>query len=342
MKLSCVTDVYQGLAAAREILIRSTIVGIVVWRVMFSGELDFHSANSLQAGQNPPGLNFNTEKSSSADELAQLAAAVQANPSDLAARGTYAQALYRAGNLPEAWLQLLAGYQLDPNHSGMIRGIQDLVAEFTKRDLFTVGVPAETLTGVLGEPHQVVEMPWGKRFVYAFMAADFRQDKLHEIIDLRGVTKIVFEPTEIVAVDLDGRGWSTGYREKTKASSKTMLFVPGESVSNWNEMITVERIIGGTKAGSMEEIANLAIKQMSQSFPQSQQLLIEVSEESAIIAFEGIGPQGQTTIHQLVRLLRGPEDIHRIAYSLRSDTKPSVETQKKWLEIFQSAKLRTL
>ncbi|HMO15995.1 MAG TPA: hypothetical protein PKD64_18445 [Pirellulaceae bacterium] len=320
MKKVSVTN-FLGIKAA-------LISGILVfyWPQIMSAQIESQTSNQVQL----------------AERLPELAAAVAARPDDLSARGSYAQALFLLENLPAAWEQLSAGYQIDPNHSGMVQGVQQVFRSFAQQGLFTVGTPQQTLIDVLGSPHQSIDMPWGTRLVFAYLAVDLRADRIHEIVDLRGITETAFRPTEIVTVDLDGRGWQVGFREKTKRSVTAMYYLPGESPRQWQEMVTVERLIEGVAVGTLEEISTLMIQQIKSANPECKELLLETNDDSLIVAFEGLGQTGQPRTHQLVRLFRGQKDIHRLAYSIKGEEPPPREIQLKWLEIFQSAQLRTI
>ncbi len=278
-----------------------------------------------------------------APTLQELAKSVEAEPDSADARGSYAQALFQVGNIPAAWEQLLVGYQIKPNHTGVLRGLEHLMFSLKHRRLFDVGTPESTLIDVLGEPNKVVDMPWGNRLVYAYMAFDCRDGKIHEVIDLRGASEALFRPTEFLDVQLDGRAWRVGVREKSKQSSSAQYFIPGQSIEDWQEMIQVERFLDAAVLGKMEEITRVAIEQivsLKKDVERAKHQIIEVTEDSSIVAFEDIGPVGRPKVHQLVRFFRGPVDVHRLTYRVKSEEPPSREVQEKWLRIFQSAALK--
>jgi hypothetical protein len=195
--------------------------------------------------------------------LADWEAAVKANPEDISARANYAQTLFQSGSLPAAWEQLMAAYKIDPSHAGIAKGTSMMVQVFAQRDLFTAGIPKDSIKGLLGEPREVVELGSNKdRWVYAHIAIDFREDRFHELIDLRGLTEDSFRPTETVNVDLDNSGWRCGHRRRNKGNTVAMYYTPGESYGNWTQQITVERILSGGKLGTIEQTRDFVIKQV--------------------------------------------------------------------------------
>jgi hypothetical protein len=123
------------------------------------------------------------------------------------------------------------------------------------------------------------------------------------------VAASTFSFADWVAEELSSRMWRVcrffGWRVK-KRQSLAMLFLPGESIAEWTEMVIIERIVGTSRAGTMDEITQQAMTQIRRAAPRSRQHLIEVSKESASIAFEDLGPEGEVTTHQLIRLVRAP------------------------------------
>ncbi len=278
----------------------------------------------------------------SLDELSQqlpkLKANAEAAPNDVAALAQYAMALYRLGNVPEAWTQLRAAYQVEPAHSGIQRGIETVFKNLEKRGVFGVGVPSETISGILGEPDRQIELTGRTRYAYAFYGIDFQNDRIHEVVDLRGATNALFLPTETITVNLDGRGWRCGMRKKAQKNSSASFFLPGESASEWTEQVEIERILGAAAIGTCEKIAELLIGQIKQVQPKAQAKILESTEDSIILTtmIPGIGPE--PTRYQLIRLMKGPQDLHRLAITIKTG-EPTQAFQQRWLEIFKAAKL---
>jgi hypothetical protein len=274
-------------------------------------------------------------------KLSGLEEAVQTNPNDIAARANYAMALNQLGNLPAAWTQLMAAFQLSPSHGGIAKGIEAVWAQFAQQGLFTVGIPAASVEGLLGKPSQTIALKSGPRWVYGFYAIDFDAAGLHETIDLRGASEALFRPTEIVSVDLDGRGWRVGSRTKSANHSTALLYIPGENTANWNEQIEIQRILGGAATGTPRDIAEKMATQIKAAVPQSQTKILISTDDSVTIAVTLTAPQTGESRHQLIRLFLGPTDVHRLAYTVKG-AEPSRETQMKWFEIFQAAQLESV
>ncbi len=290
------------------------------------------AGESDSSGKRPPNGNV-------VADLGALKSAVDSAPDDVGARAQYAQALFKVGNLPESWLQIVEARKLAPKHAGIAKGLSVIFAGFEKRGVFSVGVPAESVEALLGACDKKIDLGNGRqRLVYAFMGVDLKAGRVHEVIDLRGATKELFEPQEIVSVDLGNGGWRCGYRKKYRGHSSAFYFVPGESVGDWSKEFIVERILGGAKIGSIDEIVNRMMKQVSGRVPSAKQTVLGRDADSALIAMMIPGVEGGEAQHKLVRLMKGPVDLHRVVFVLKGDA-PGPEIQQKWAAILRSAKL---
>lgn len=277
-----------------------------------------------------------------AERLPQLEAATNDNPLDVAARANYAMALYQIGNIPRAWTQLRVAGKVDPKHAGVAQGMAAVFAKFTLMGVFTVGVPPETVTGLLGEPDEVVELGESRqRYVYSFYGIDFQEGRLHEVVDLRTATEAMFRPKEIVSADLDGRGWRCGSRTKGDGQVTALYFLPGELSSNWTEQVEVQRIMGAAGIGTIKQITEKLVAQVKTAHPNMEYQILDTRDDSVIIALELPGSAEFAKRHQLVRLFIGELDVHRLAYTLKVD-QPSQETQTRWLAIMKAAKLEAV
>ena len=64
-----------------------------------------------------------------------------------------------------------------------------------------------------------------------------------------------------------------------------------------------------------------------------------IDETSAIVAFVYPAAEGIEKQHELVKIMKGPVDLHRISYTLKIE-EPSRETQMTWLGIFEATSLK--
>ena len=278
-----------------------------------------------------------------AKRLPELQAAVDANPNDVTALNSYSMALYQAGKLSDSWAQLLKAYQLQPYHGGVVRGLETCFAEFEKRGVLAANTTRENLEAVLGKPERTVDMLLlrRERLVYAFVAVDLVSNRVYEVIDTRGATNALFEPKEELIVDLKSAGLFCGYRKKSKASSLSKYYPANQAITEWTESVEVERILGAATVGSPAQIVDIMMAQIKQQHPDATHSVLKGDDKSIVVGAE-IPARPEYKFekrYQLIRLLKGTDDVYRLAYTLKSDQLPA-ETEAKWLELIKSATLK--
>lgn len=275
--------------------------------------------------------------------LPETSQAAEANPDDLGALLRYAMVLFKVKNYPEAWKQLRSARKIAPRNLGVARGTDALMNAFTTLGIFTVGVPKETVKAILGEPTENVELGDERdRWVYGHWGVDFKQGRVHEIINLLGATEALFRPTETIGVDLDGRPWRTQLRRKQKGRATAFLLLAGETVSEFTEQITIERYLGASALGTIKEIAEKTVADEVAATPGAQVRVLEIEDSSAYLISEAPVDEDASDgskAYRLIRLIRADKDLHRLQYLVKSSTPPDQETQRKWLGIFKAAKL---
>lgn len=272
-------------------------------------------------------------------KLGQWIAAVDNNPKNPLARTTLAMAQYRVGNTPAAWRQLVEANKLAPNTVGIERGLGVVFAAFRDQNIFTVGVPQETIESLLGEPDQKVDLEdKKKRYVYAFYAVDFAEGRVHRTADLRVPkgSQPGKNSTEIVKLDLP-LSWICIYRHNT-ATTSTAVFVPaGQSMSQWKAKFEIRRFKGVASQVTVKSVVDQMSRQILAAHPESKQNVLESDDDSAIVTNRIPASEGVDTQFQLVRFLLGKDDVHRIGVYMKKD-KLAEEIQQTWLKIFRDAK----
>ena len=180
-----------------------------------------------------------------------------------------------------------------------------------------------------------------QRLVYGFLAVDLVSNRVYEVINSRGASNILFEPKEEVSVDVRGQGLFCGFRKKSKTSSLSKYYPLKQSMTEWTESVEIERILGANKVGSLEKMVQIMMEQIKKQHPDASHKVLE-SDDNSVIVGVVIPARPEFKFdkrYQLIRLMTGADDVHRLAYTLKSDQLPS-ETEKKWLEFIKSATLK--
>jgi hypothetical protein len=245
----------------------------------------------------------------------------------------------KEGKFSKAWPLYAKSHKLGNESKQLVGGIDRCMSRFANVGLFEVGITEEKVFQILGEPHQKVDLKTRQRWVYGSWAVDFRSEKLHEIIDLKGVTKDLFLPTETISVDLlDGREWETQFRERRKGHAIAYLY-PEKYTRDWTSQVTMERMLY-RESLSAEQFAQEQIDREAKRYPNSNHKVLLKDDSSMTFASEIPIRDDGTSLHKLSRVLKGPKDFHVITYTIRSKDAPTMDTQKMWLQIFQAATLQ--
>ncbi|MEL7497277.1 MAG: hypothetical protein AAFN77_06670 [Planctomycetota bacterium] len=273
--------------------------------------------------------------------LGRWMAAVEAEPKNVKAKVVLAMAQYKLENTPAAWRLLVESYQLDPREAGAVTGMRNVALKFRKMGVFTVGVPPETVQGILGEPTSTVKLSGnGNRFVYGFFAVDFLDGRLRRTVDLIGTKAIMFEPAHIVTLGLPP-GWNCADRHVDRSTSRAIYLPAGQTVSNWTEQFDLQRFVFQQEITIPQAVA-LMKKSLERSYPKMESKTLVSDETTSIVANVLPDADPAQTRHQLVRFMKsGDNEIHRIAITVISEEQPDEKTQQQWLKIFQAAELKS-
>jgi hypothetical protein len=269
-----------------------------------------------------------------------IMAAVAKDPKNHQLRAQLATKFYEASDIKNAWQQMRIAASLDPKNQQYAGALVAVLADLENAGTFSVGVTSETLQKDLGPPDEKVDMGNKKvRYLYSVLGVDLIDGAIVDLIDLRNATQALFEPTEVVALDLDGREWSVGFRKREEGLVMENWFLDHESPTNWTEQFSIERLLDVSEEGSATELANFMINAMKAGDENVVGKILASDEESATVSLEIPIGEG-AAIHRLIRLIKGPKDVHRVAVSLVK--RPDEATQKKWFAMFQKAYLKPI
>ncbi len=279
--------------------------------------------------------------------VAAMTKVVELMPEDMDLRYQLAMCLLRADRMPEMWQVLRAAATKDPQHPKIGQALVSYWKMFDEQGLFNTDETIDQVQRVLGKPDQVAKGPNRDRYVYGFLAIEVLRDsrQVHQTIDLRGLTGAHFNPTEIVTVDLDGRGREVGHRTMNRQSTLAEFMLPGEKVQNWSELCSVQRLHGAARLPLRQFVENMMASLLQQA-PQRQYRILEQSDDSILFEWkipggEAVDSDTHPAQHELVRLMRAEIDVHRIAFVVKQADMDE-QLRSRWLKILQAATLQAV
>ena len=143
------------------------------------------------------------------------------------------------------------------------------------------------------------------------------------------------ESLEAISAPANMTGWKVGEASYEKGKGSLMEWIPEEEeLDSWTRIARVQ-FMEGYKMTPMEVMARLEEK-MRDRCPSTFWNVIEEERNSVTYEWRVDGCSGQATQHELARLIRGNDGLHRIAYACRT-TEIDQETRAYWLGVFAQA-----
>ncbi len=145
-------------------------------------------------------------------------------------------------------------------------------------------------------------------------------------------------PIEQVRFDFDGRNWSEGHSVETSAQTVKEYVLPGETVKNWTELVTVQTF-PGRQADMTARKTMLRTKKITlKDCPDAMWNVITESEEAILYEWRTTDCPGYGSEYEVSKLIRGKMGIHRLAYANRK-LPISKDRRNRWIDLIERAKL---
>ncbi|MEM8735769.1 MAG: hypothetical protein AAGG44_16180 [Planctomycetota bacterium] len=281
-----------------------------------------------------------------AKAIGSLKQAVKIFPDDMDLQFKLASTLLEADRMPEMWSVLRNAARKQPEHPDIARGLLSYWRMYDQQGLFNCGKETiETIIKVLGRPDQIVNGPDRDRYLWGFLAVEVKhgQKTVYQCLDMRGLTSEILEPLEFVDLGSDGKR-VPGHRTINKSTSMVEFVLPGESVQNWTQLLSVQRMHGLAKQkASVRQIAEGMMDSLAETNPQRKYRILDESEDGQSVTFEWTAPASgkYQAQHEIVRMMRGAIDIHRIALVVRGTEQMDPTLRSNWLSLFSNASLKS-
>lgn len=137
---------------------------------------------------------------------------------------------------------------------------------------------------------------------------------------------------------LDPKDWEVGFNQKTE-TGYIVEFVPkGQTVENWNELITLNFFPGLEKRVDCDEFAEGFVDQLKESDPKIKVTVIKAEEDNTIFEWSVNGSTKNPDQDELDRVIRGKQGLHMVHYVKKCKSFTEAE-RIKWLKFLDSATL---
>jgi tetratricopeptide (TPR) repeat protein len=258
--------------------------------------------------------------------------AIRYHPRQAQYRYMLASAYEKSEKWINRWFQLRQAVLLRPGFPEASHELLQMWQVALNKGILNVATPSDQVKAALGPPDREridgEQMNWQ----YGFLAIQFEQGKIVSVADLRALEN--FTPAaEIIEFGFDQRSWRL-QQNRIELGRSILQYVPEEQADN-KEIFTVERLFELKQTMDLQALANSMRDNLQEKFPQAEWSVIEADEQSVLFEWR-LESNGEPAQHEIVRLLAGQSDIHRLAYTARS-----IEQRETWLNILQQSRLTT-
>lgn len=139
---------------------------------------------------------------------------------------------------------------------------------------------------------------------------------------------------ETVFIPGDSSDWKLGSGSNRKGQTFVEYVPRNESINNWSRLLTIQFLEGdpSTPLSSMEAVRS----RMQARCPGVSWNIIHQDASSVLYEWKISGCAGNPDQHEIARLLRGNDGIHRIAYVEKTSSIPSAQ-RERWVKAFLNA-----
>lgn len=275
-----------------------------------------------------------------ADAVQAFTTAAKKYPQDSKLRHLLGFALFQNKQPGPAWLQFRAAVRLNLAYAPGVRDFLSMWQVFDQQGVLNAGRSMEYVTKALGNPDKKSGNEKVQIWEYGFMRLQFGNGKLFAIIDPRGLDPARAQAVDAMQVQFDDESrWRLGYRIINRLQSLTEYAPQDQSVQNWKELLSVQRLYPPTKKSPQQVMAGIR-DNLKKANPEIDFKALLDEEGNVIFHWRDKGDTSKNRApqHEIVRLVAGEKDIHRIAYSRRVGQIPKDEA-KAWVELLRSATL---
>lgn len=265
--------------------------------------------------------------------------AVRLEPNSGSYRYSLVFALKKTGRLEEAWEQLRVAVRLAPENKAIVREFSQLWQIFDRKGIFNVGVRQSEVQRLLGKPDSVVGSRRRPRWIYGFKSINFADGRVYSLMDMRNVSKAAGNPLARMQLPAEQmKEWKIGYRSIAGASSTSEYVTGDDTVQNWQVMLTNQRFTSASQRMTAHELAEEIRDLLKQGSPEAEFKMLREYPKDTMYEWKVPAKDGRPAGYEIVRLLQGSRDIHRIAFAAKTESIPR-DKRFLWMGILTSAKL---
>jgi len=144
-------------------------------------------------------------------------------------------------------------------------------------------------------------------------------------------------PLESITMEASPAGWKVAYAKDVPGKGNIIERIPkSETLKNWTKMVTIQ-FVEGERRTAQEFMDGLKASNVQQC-PAAVWSVIESDRTSILYEWSIKGCSRHPDQHELARLLRGNDGMHRVAY-VEKVQRLSKDVRNQWIANLKSAYL---
>ena len=133
---------------------------------------------------------------------------------------------------------------------------------------------------------------------------------------------------------LDGRGWKLGYESKQANQEITEYVLPGETVGNWTELVSIQAFPGAQNRATPGGVMLGAKEQTLKKCPKTTWNVIHESSNQVLFEYLTAKCRGVDDEHELIMIFLNDRALYQVSYA--SKKLPVTEAQRtQWIAIIE-------
>ena len=116
--------------------------------------------------------------------------------------------------------------------------------------------------------------------------------------------------------------------------------LPGETVDNWTELVTVQTMPGFQERGTAESLSLEFKEKLLKSCPKATWTVLHEDKNDFTFEWQTTGCKGWDNQYEVSRIITGKTAMHRVAYANRK-LPISEDKRHQWIDLLGKASLET-
>ncbi len=270
--------------------------------------------------------------------IKELEQAVQADPNNGPYHHALGVAYMGARNANAGWFHFRQAVRLAPEYTPATVDFLGTWKLLDAQGLFNVGTPLDFLIRTLGKPDEIRESGPRMRAIYGFMSLNLINRSLFSVLDLRNLPEDGLNTTDGLAFTIPD-DWKVAYRILSATQGNTEYVHNDETIQNWTELFASQRFIGAAEKQTAKSVREGIRTRLVEAYPKIKfEVLDETDENDTLFRWSIPGNEEHPAQYEVVRLVQGENDIHRLAYTRKAE-QPDEEALEPWLDVLRTARL---